>query len=121
LPAATGKALSEAREASRWGLTLATVALCRLVLEDAVHSTFEECRKNEGATPAPRKDRPLRKVVDRLAKDGVLSKEEAKDVHRLLDNGIDAIHYAIATEPDAILFGTVELLTILTDRLSSSR
>jgi hypothetical protein len=31
LPEAAGKALSEALEASRWGLDLATVALCRLV------------------------------------------------------------------------------------------
>jgi hypothetical protein len=129
LPDAARKALSEAREAGRWGLPLATVALCRLVLEDAVHTAWEAYCESRGVTPMPRKKRRLRSparpglpptpdlnVIDALPKE-ILSREEKDKVHQLLDDGNDAVHSAQVKDGGAALYDTVDLLTTLMDRL----
>ncbi len=128
LPEIAGKALSEALEASRWGLPLATVALCRLVLEDAVHVAFEADCKSRGVTPMPRerskreelsylascalerRDRQLRKLVEGLPEE-ILSPEEKKKVQKLLDDGNTAIHRGRAEDAGGTLFDTAEVLT----------
>lgn len=123
------KALSEAREADRWGLPLATVALCRLVLEDAVHTAWEAYCDSRGVIPMPRKKRRLRSparpglrptpdlnVIDSLP-EKILSREEKDKMNQLLDEGNDAVHSAQVNNAGAALFDTVDLLTTLMDRL----
>jgi hypothetical protein len=51
LPETTRDALLEAREAWRWGLPVATVALCRLVLEDVIRRAAKESNSKSGPTP----------------------------------------------------------------------
>jgi hypothetical protein len=51
LPDATRVALLEAREAWRWGLPIATVALCRLVLEEVVRGAAKESNAEGNLTP----------------------------------------------------------------------
>ena len=51
LPETTRDALLEAREAWRWGLPVATVALCRLVLEDVIRRAAKESNSKSGTTP----------------------------------------------------------------------
>jgi hypothetical protein len=126
LPHTASKALSEAREAFRWGLPLATVALCRLVLEEAVHVAWEAYCQVRGVTPIPRKKRRLRSrpkqgppaenVLDGLPEEILTPKEKTK-VHQLLDDGNNAVHYAHVQNAGEVLFDTVDLLTTLMNRL----
>ena len=51
LPETTRAALLEAREAWRWGLPVATVALCRLVLEDVIRRAANESKSRGTLAP----------------------------------------------------------------------
>jgi hypothetical protein len=86
LPEAAQKALSEAVEASRWGLPSATLALCRLVLEDGVNVAWEAWKQSLGVSLIPPPPRQLRKLIKELPEE-LLPQKDKSTTNALIAHG----------------------------------
>lgn len=105
IPGPLGKAFQQARECYRWGLFVATVGMCRVVLETAVRLAAE--RKREPSWP---------QQIDKNFKDRLscvphhlLSPTDRKRAEKIWDDCNTALHEAEAS------FGDDDAWQTLTD------
>lgn len=116
----TKRALREAQEAHRWGLRVATAALCRVVLEDVVRRAAASYAAERGPSALFREDSPFKTLLDWIPPEALTARarERALEIWR---EASAAVHKAgTSVDAELMYFHTLRIAQILLNRVGKN-